>query len=106
MNEKGARIACPTGEEVVIPTGIKEIYVRVLQNRLSIIVVKCISADGKAIPLLVIIPGVIIIETWFHEKITGHEFVIVSPNSYTNESICMLWLDYFIKYNNYGPDKE
>ena len=73
MDEKGARIACPTGEEVVVPVGIKEMYVGVPQNHLSVTVVECISADGKAIPLLVIIPGIIIIESLFHEKIIGHE---------------------------------
>jgi hypothetical protein len=30
MDEKGARIACPNGEEVVVSIGIKEMYVRVL----------------------------------------------------------------------------
>jgi hypothetical protein len=30
MDEKGARIACLTREEVVVPIGIKEIYVKIL----------------------------------------------------------------------------
>jgi hypothetical protein len=29
MDEKGCCIACPSGEEVVVPIGIKEMYVRV-----------------------------------------------------------------------------
>jgi hypothetical protein len=90
MDKKGARIACPAGKEIVVPIGIKEMYVGILQNRLSVTVVKCISTDGKAILLLVIIPGVMIIEIWFHEKITGHKLVIISPSSYTNESIYIL----------------
>jgi hypothetical protein len=57
INEKGCRIACPSGKEVVIPIRIKEMYIRVPENRLSVTVVESISVDSKAIPLLVIVPG-------------------------------------------------
>jgi hypothetical protein len=40
---------------VIIPVGIKEMYVKVPENRLFVTVVKSISADGKAIPPLVIV---------------------------------------------------
>lgn len=60
MDEKGARIACPIGEEVVVLIGIKEMYVGVLKNRLSVTIIKSISTDSKAIPPLVIIPSVTI----------------------------------------------
>ena len=85
MDEKGARIAVPAGEEVVVPIGIKEMYVGVPENRLSLTIVESISADGKAIPPLIIIPGVLIMETLFHENMTGYELVTVSPTGYTNE---------------------
>jgi len=81
-------------------------YVRIPENRLSVTVVECISADGKSIPPLVIVPGVMIMEKWFHEKMTGHELVTVSLSGYTNEGICLIWLDHFIEHNNCGPDKE
>jgi hypothetical protein len=63
IDEKGARITCPTREEVIVLIGIKEIYIRILQNRFSMIIVEYISTDRKVILLLVIIPGVMIIET-------------------------------------------
>jgi hypothetical protein len=69
-------------------------------------VIECISADGKAIPPLIIIPGVLIIESWFYKKITGHKLVTVSASGYTNKGICLTWLYYFIKHNNCGLDKE
>jgi hypothetical protein len=106
MDEKGARIACPAGEEVIVPIGIKEMYVGVPENRLSVTVVESISADGRSIPPLIIIPGILIMESWFHENMTGQELVTVSPTGYTNEGICMIWLEHFIKHNNCGPDKE
>jgi hypothetical protein len=42
---------------VIIPIKIKEMYVKVPENQLSVTVIKSISADGKAISPLVIVPG-------------------------------------------------
>jgi len=60
MDEKGARICVPAGEEVVVPIRIKEMYTGIPENRMSLTIIKCISADGKAIPPIVIVLGVII----------------------------------------------
>jgi hypothetical protein len=96
----------PAGEEVVIPIRIKEIYTGIPENCIFLIIIKYISADSKAISPVVIVPRVIIMVSWFYENITGYKVIIVSSIGYTNEGICMVWLDYFIKYNNYGPNKE
>jgi hypothetical protein len=90
MDEKGARIAIPAREEVIILIGIKEMYIGVPENRLSLTVVESISADGIAIPPLIIVPGILIMESWFHENMTGHELMTVSPTRYTNEGIYMI----------------
>ena len=105
MDEKGAQIAYPIGEEVVVPIGIKEMYIGVPKNRLSLTIIESISIDGKAIPPIVIVLGVTIIVSWFHKNITRHEVIMVSLSRYTNEGICIIWLDYFIKHNDYGLDK-
>jgi hypothetical protein len=39
IDKKGTRITCPTGQEVVVPVGIKEMYVRIPENRISITVI-------------------------------------------------------------------
>ena len=59
------------------------------ENRLSVTVVKSISADGKAISSLVIVPGRNIIVSWFSENMTEAEVVTVLLLGYTNEGICM-----------------
>jgi hypothetical protein len=41
------------------------------ENRISLIIIESISIDSKAILLVVIVPGVIIIVSWFCENITG-----------------------------------
>ena len=90
MDEKGARVYIPIGEEVVVPIRIKEIYTGIPENRISLTIIESISIDSKAILPVVIVPGVIIIVSWFHENMTGHEVIIVSPTRYTNEGICMV----------------
>jgi hypothetical protein len=64
-------------------------YVKVPEDRLPVIVVKSISADGKAIPPLVIVPGRNIIMSWFSEQMIKAEVISVSPSDYTNEGTCM-----------------
>jgi hypothetical protein len=106
IDEKRARVYILTGEDIIIPIRIKEIYIGILENRLSVTIIESISADRRAILLVIIIPGVIIIISWFSDNMTGHELFIISESGYTNKSICMVWLDYFIKYNNCKPNKE
>jgi hypothetical protein len=69
-------------------------------------IVKSISIDRRAIPPVIIILGVMIIVSWFSDNMTRHKLLIVSKSGYTNKSICMVWLDHFVKYNNYRPNKE
>jgi hypothetical protein len=85
---------------VVVPVGIKEMYIGIPENYILITVIKCICANGTAIPPVIIIPGTMIIGGWFHPKITGHEILTVSDSGYTNEGICIKWLDHFIKQYN------
>jgi hypothetical protein len=59
-----------------------------LENRISIIVVKCISIDSKSILSLIIVLSVYIIKTWFY-KIIGYKLVIISLSSYINKGICL-----------------
>ena len=100
IRRERCRIACLSGEEVVVLIGINEMYVRVPENRLFLTVVEYISADGESIPPLVIVPGRKIMESWFDENMTVHEIITVSPSDYINERICMVWLDHFINYHN------
>jgi hypothetical protein len=81
----------------VVLVGITEMYMEIPENRISVIVIECICANGIAIPPVIIVPGTMIMGGWFYEKITGHKVITVSLTGYTNEGICMAWLDYFIK---------
>jgi hypothetical protein len=65
-------------------------YVRIPKNRMSLTVIKSISADRKAISLVMIVPKKNIIVNWFTENMTGHERITVSDSGYTNKGICMI----------------
>jgi len=50
----------PTREEIIVLIRIKEIYTRIPENYISLIIIESISINSKAILLVVIVPGVII----------------------------------------------
>ena len=68
MDEKGAWIACPVEEEVVVLISINEMYVSAPKNCLSLTDIESISADGKAIPPLVIVPSIHIVVSWYDSR--------------------------------------
>jgi hypothetical protein len=58
MDEMGARIACPSGEEIIVPVECKEQYTSSPENRQSLTVIETIRADGlKTLLPFFICPG-------------------------------------------------
>ena len=80
-------------------------YTGIPENRKSLTIIESVSANGQAIPPVVIVPGWKHMENWFSAHMTGHELITLSPTGYTNEGICIEWLDHFIKYNKCSPDQ-
>jgi hypothetical protein len=89
IDKNGCCLICSAEENVIVLVKIKEIYVKVPENRLSVTVVESISADGKAISFLIIVPSKNIIMSWFSEQMTEAEVVLVLLSDYTNKGICM-----------------
>jgi hypothetical protein len=79
-------------------------YIRIPKNRISLIIIKYISVNRKAIPPVIIIPRIIIIGSWFYKSIIDYKVITISLTGYTNKGIYIVWLDHFIKYYNYGPN--
>jgi hypothetical protein len=73
----------------VVLVSITEMYIGILKNYISLIIIKCICANGIVIPLVIIILGTIIIGDWFYKKITGHKVITISLTGYTNKGIYM-----------------
>lgn len=107
MDESGVRVGCPTGEIVIVPTQIKELYTASPENRQSLTVIETICADGSTPPPPVVIcPGEKIMENWIQDNLSGAEVIAVSQTGYTNEGIALAWLDHFINHVDAGPDKH
>jgi len=86
IDESGARVECPKGEEVVVPIEVKEIYTSLPENCKLITIIKAISVDGRELlPSLVICPGKHIIELWIHENLKGREVIDQLETGYTND---------------------
>ena len=58
MDESGARVRCPGGEDVVVLIEVKELYTASPENRKSVTVIKTVITDRREpLPPFVIAPG-------------------------------------------------
>jgi hypothetical protein len=55
INKKGCRITYLANKEVIVLVKIKKMYIRIPKNRMSLTVIKSISADKKAIFFIIIV---------------------------------------------------
>jgi hypothetical protein len=106
MDESGARIGCPGGEHIVVPSDIKEMYTASPKNRRSVTIVEAIRADGSdPPPPFIIVPGQKIMENWVILELVGQERIATTPTGYTNNEVALLYLDHLIQYVRAGPNK-
>ncbi|RPA93095.1 hypothetical protein L873DRAFT_1706970, partial [Choiromyces venosus 120613-1] len=107
IDESGIRIGCPTGKTVIVPSEVKNLYTASPENHKSLTIIEAICVNGSHHPPPVIIcSGVVIMESWVHENLTGAEAITVSPTGYTNETIALAWLNHFIKHVGARPDQH
>jgi hypothetical protein len=57
MDKKGARLGCLAGQEVIVLVYIKEMYIRVPENRKFLTIIESVTVDRTAIPPVMIVPG-------------------------------------------------
>jgi hypothetical protein len=55
INKKGCQIAYLTNKKVIVLVRIKEMYIRILKNRMFLTVIKSIFANKKAISFIIIV---------------------------------------------------
>ena len=80
-------------------------YVPMAENRKSITMIESICANGTATPLIIIVQGRQHMKSWYNEKLTGEELVLLSDSGYTNNELAMIYLEHFIKHTNADPDQ-
>jgi hypothetical protein len=58
MDELGARVRCPGGASIVVPTEVKELYTSSPENRKSVTIIETIITDRREpLPPFIITPG-------------------------------------------------
>jgi hypothetical protein len=97
MDETGFRIGIPGGQKVIVPCNVTELYTTSPENRISITVIESVSSISIAIAPVIIIPGKMHMESWYHDNLHGNELILLSDTGYTNDELAMIWLDHFIK---------
>ena len=107
LDESAVRIGCPTGEIVIVPTEVKELYTASPENRQSLTIMETICAERSPLrPPVIICPGEKILEDWINDNLTGAELIAISPTGYAEEKIALTWLDHFIRQIDTGPNQH
>ena len=63
-------------------------YVPMAENRKSITAIESICAIGTKLPPIIIVQGRQHMESWYNDKLTGDELVLLSETGYTNSLRC------------------
>lgn len=106
MDESGARVGCPSGEHVIVPAQVKELYTASPENRKSVTILETIYADGREpLPPFVIAPGVNIMENWVAKELKGKEKVTCTPTGYINNDKIIQYAKHLILHTKAGPNK-
>jgi hypothetical protein len=106
FDESGVIVGNPKGDFVIVPIDIKEVHGPSPANQKSVTIIEAIYADGRALPLpVVILPGRVFIESWIYNNLEGAEIMMLSDTGYTNDKLALWWLEHFIQHSDSGPDK-
>ncbi|KFY32612.1 hypothetical protein V493_00034 [Pseudogymnoascus sp. VKM F-4281 (FW-2241)] len=98
MDETGFRVGIPGGERVIVPLAAKELYTSSPENRTSITILETVSAAGKVIPPVLIIPSKIHMDSWYHTNLEGTELFLLSDSGFTNSQLALRWLQHFAQH--------
>jgi hypothetical protein len=74
---------------VIVPHGVIELYIGSPKNQALITVIKAVSISGRVTLLILIIPGKVHMDSWYHLSLVGTERVLLSESGYTNDQLTM-----------------
>jgi hypothetical protein len=98
MDETGFRIGIPGGEKVMVPRAVNALYTPSPENRTSITILETVSAVGKVIAPVLVIPGKIHMDSWYHTNLEGTELVMLSDTGFSNTQLALWWLEHFAEH--------
>jgi hypothetical protein len=96
MDETGFRVGVISRSSMVVTRKeVKKIYMANPMDRTLVTSVECVSADGRVIPPLAILPQKVFIP-WFHESSVPDDYATAhSDCGYNNTELALCWLDHF-----------
>ena len=87
IDKKEAHLACPFGEEILIPTNIKEIYINIPKNHILLIIIEYIYTNKTVLYLIYIVLGKHKMASWFYKKIIKYKIIAISNSKYINKKV-------------------
>ena len=106
IDETGFRIGIPGGERVIVPHIAKQLYTPSPENRLSITILETVSTVGEVIPPVLVIPGKIHMDSWYHSNLDSTELFLLSDTGYSNTQLALDWLQHFIEHTALYKQEE
>ena len=64
--------------DVILPTTAFELYTPSPENKDSINIIKAVSVSGKVTTLVLVVLGKVHMESWYHERLSGAETILLS----------------------------
>ena len=71
---------------------VKQLYIPSPENCLSVTILETVSAVGQVLPPVLIIPGKIHMDSWYHSNLGGIELFLLSDTGYSNSQLMLDWL--------------
>ena len=95
MDETGFRIGCGKAQWVITAHKVKQLLMTDPDNRSYVTSVKCVSAGGFSMPLIIILQGKQILNKWVHNNLDEDISLAVSDSGYSNDYLEYKWLVHF-----------
>ena len=96
MDETGFRAGCGRAHWIITLDPDKPLLLTAPDNQKYITSVESISGGGKAIPPMLILCGILILEKWAEENDLDEDILLAtSPIGYSNDELALRWLEHF-----------
>jgi hypothetical protein len=107
MDETGFRVGVISRSSMVCTRkAVKNVYLANPNDRELVTSVECISATGRVIPPLAILPAKVFLP-WYHPNQLPDEYQTAhSASGYNNSELAMEWLKHFEKHTRRGTAKR
>lgn len=99
-DETGFRVGMGKNQWVITQDGERRPTLSSASCRDLITVIETINAMGLALPPMIILPGLLHLESWYAETGLGDDFLLATSESgYSNDENSLFWIQHFEKFS-------